>query len=85
MLKMKIKNLHSLKELQIFLLYTVKIEVQQIIPLLTPFRYAQSREQGSLDKWQSKSQSAIQKKKKGDRRLPRIKYFCIAYVQSFNP
>ena len=32
-----------------------------------------------------KSQSAIQKNKKGDHCLPKIKYFCIAYVQAFNP
>ena len=29
--------------------------------------------------------TAIQKNKKGDHCLPKIKYFCIAYVQAFNP
>ena len=67
-------------------IYTVKIEVQQIIPLLTTLSVAKRSEQGPFDKCQYTSQSAIRKKiKKGDRRLPRIKYFCIAYVQSFNP
>ena len=51
-------------------IYTVKIEVQQIIPLLTTLSVAKRSEQGPFDKCQYTSQSAIRKKiKKGDREV----------------
>ncbi len=57
---------------------SVKLEVQHIRPILRPFRYASRTEDGAGS--DVGSHSAIQKTKKGDRRLPRITYFCIVIM-----
>lgn len=57
---------------------SVKLEVQHLCPILRPFRYAPRTEDGAGSK--AMSHPAIQKKQKGDRRLPRINYFCIAIM-----
>ena len=59
----------------------VKIEVQPTPPpcslVFATLKLASKGEDGEA--------KYNQQYKKGDRCLPRIKYFCIAYVYSFNP
>ena len=57
---------------------SVKLEVQHPLPILRPWSVAERTEDG--EESEAVSHPAIQKTKKGDRRLPRINYFCIVIM-----